>query len=39
MFISGTIVLYYTLKHVSAVHIRHHHVDVGYTERNIFRFF
>jgi hypothetical protein len=30
-----TIVFYYTLQHVSAVQISHHHGDVGYKERNI----
>ena len=34
-YISSTIVIYYTLQHVSAVHISHHQEDVGYTERNI----
>jgi len=34
---SRTIVLYYTLQHVSAVQISLHQVDVGYTKRNIMR--
>jgi len=32
---SSTTVFYYTLQHVSAVHICHHHVGVGHTKRNI----
>ena len=32
---SRTMVFYYTLRHVSAVQINHHQVDVGYTKRNL----
>ena len=32
---SSTTVSYYTLQHVSAIHICHHQVGVGYTKRNI----
>jgi hypothetical protein len=32
---SSTVVFYYTLQHVSPVHICHHQVDVGYTKINM----